>query len=231
MPRAAASSPLTWASAQATPGTFDLDQLNRVVLDHASVELEAAARRRRRTPLRQFLAKAMYPVAIAGILAPLFAVAAVAAPGEPAFEILGVYGGSLLGCAAVLYLYVPWAQSSYRPWDPTASTLSVLIAIAGAFALALIYRGAADLISPLLLAIPICALLLVAVATLLARYRIHSDEMPPRVNVAELSSEEMAILLRSRRQALTLLSDRGIVSGEDVEALDKSPLPPVGEGD
>lgn len=223
MPNPVAPMPVNWASTIPAMQTFKIDQLNRVVLDYAHIELEALARRNRRSPILRMLSPIMYWIAIAGVLAPFLSVAAIVGSDDPPVEIVGAFAGGLLGCASILYFYVPWSQSEYRQWDPTASALSVMIGIFSAVALALIFVGVADA-QPAILALPIGVLLAVVIGTLVARYRGYSTEMPPRINLQRLSSDEMTVLLKSRRQGLVRLRGRGIITHAEFETFDKSPL-------
>lgn len=224
MPKPVAPTPVNWASMIPAMQTFKIDQLNRVVLDYAYIELEALARRNRRPLVIRILSPVMYWIAMAGVLAPFLSVAAIVGSEDPTIEIVGAFAGGTLGCASVLYFYVPWSQSEYRQWDPTASALSVMIGIFSAIALALIFAGVPDADQPAILAVPIAVLLAVVIGTLVARYRGYSTEMPPRINARELSSDEMAILLKSRRQGLVRLRGRGIITHAEFETFDKSPL-------
>ncbi|GGU23007.1 hypothetical protein [Nocardioides albus] len=224
MPKPVAPTPVNWASMIPAMQTFKIDQLNRVVLDYGYIELEALARRNRRPPILRMLSPVMYWIAIAGVLAPFLSVAAILGSEDPMIEIVGAFAGGALGCASILYFYLPWSQSDYRQWDPTASTLSVLIGVFSAVALALIFAGVPDTDQPAILAAPIGVLFVVVIGTLVARYRRYSVEAPPRINVRELSSDEMAVLLKSRRQGLVRLRGRGIITHAEFETFDKSPL-------
>ncbi|MBC7278227.1 hypothetical protein [Nocardioides sp.] len=204
--------------------TFNIDQLNRVVIDYAYIELEALKRRNRRPSMLRMLSPIMYWIAIAGVLAPFLSVAAIVGSDDPTIELVGAFAGGALGCASILYFYVPWSQSEYRQWDPTASTLSVLTGVFSAVALALTFAGVPDADQPAILAAPVGVLLVVVIGTLVARYRGYSTEMPPRINVRDLSSDEMAVLLKSRRQGLVRLRGRGIITHAEFETFDEIPL-------
>jgi hypothetical protein len=73
-------------------------------------------------------------------------------------------------------------------------------------------------------------LLVFGIAVIVAEFQLYSREKPPTVDVNALTSEELDVLLALRRQALTTLRSRSIVSYDEFDALDRSPLTARADG-
>ncbi|MFJ9392511.1 hypothetical protein ACIRON_27080 [Nocardioides sp. NPDC101246] len=232
MPKAAAPRPAEWANRRDRHEPFDLDELNRVVLDHAYIDLEAA-RRRRGNPLMRIGAALMFWVAALGTAGPLFAAGVFVSGGgyrkfsedfSAGFEVQCIYIGSILGSVAVLYFLVPWLRASHRQWSGTLAAMSVAVAVTTLILLVLIYTSNADIYPRLPMVIPVWITFVLAIAAVIADYRLHSNVKPPEVAIDSLSDEDIEVLRASRRQALRIFRTQGLVGYGEFTDFDKSPL-------
>ncbi|OIJ25375.1 hypothetical protein [Nocardioides luteus] len=233
MPKAAAPSPSTWATVHGNFKKFDINELNRVVLDYAQVELEAAARKRQRSGLTKVGAGLIFWVALIGLCGPLIAAGVFLSGGgltkfsedfSAGVEVPFIYIGCALGAVSILYFLVPWLQESHRQWNRNLVGFSVILLISTVLLLVLILVSDPEAYPrfPLLLA-PVVLLVLEIVA-LVAAFRLYSKEKPPAVDVTTLSSDDLEVLLASRHRALTTLRARSIVSYDEFDELDRTPL-------
>lgn len=239
MPKAAAIDPGNWATVHSNFDRFDINELNRVVLDYAQIELESAERKRRRSGAANLAAKLMYWVALVGLAGPLFSVAIFASGGgarklsedfSPGFEVPCVYIGCALGFLALLYHFVPWVRSTHRQWDRSLFGFSVFVLVSTVLLLVLILMSDAAAYPRVPLVMAPLLLLAFGIALIVAEFRLYSREKPPAVDVNALTSDEVDVLLALRRQALTTLRSRSIVSYDEFDALDRSPLTASADG-
>lgn len=226
MPRAAAIQPNEWATTHPNFEGFDLGSLNRVVIDYAFIELTMAKRWHRRTGLGRACAVIGRIFTIIGLTAGV-ALAAFMLVGTDSEALLPVvWSGSALACVAVLGFFVPWALTPYRQWDRTLCGISVMMGVVALLSLgSALVRGVT--IAPLWsVVVPLVVLLLVAVGAIVADVRLRTTELPPAVDLNSLSPNEIEVLLKVRRRALTILRSRNIVSYADFRGFDESPLDP-----
>lgn len=233
MPKAAAPSPSTWATVHGNFEKFDINELNRVVLDYAQVELEAAARKRQRSGPTNLAAGAMFWLAIIGLGGPLFAVAVFVSGGgttkfsedfSAGFEVPCIYIGCALGLVSLLYFLVPWLQESHRQWNRSLIGFAVILLVSTVLLLVLIFGSDPEVYPRFPLVVAPIVLLVLEIAAIVAAFRLYSKEKPPAVDVNALTPEDLDVLLASRHRALTTLRARSIVSYDEFDALDRSPL-------
>lgn len=236
MPKSAAPSPTQWATMHPNFSGFSIDELNRVVLDYAQVELEAADRRERRSGIVRLIVKLLFVVAVVGLAGPLFA-AVVFIAGSNSGDIsddtsvmgfvICVYIGSGLGCISLLYRFIPWVRSSHRQWDRSLFGFSLIVLLPTmALLVGVIASDPALFNRSTFLVAPLITMLL-SVGVIVAEFRLYSREKPPAVDVSRLSEREMQMLLELRHKALMTLRSRSIVSYDDFDAYDNHPLVPV----
>ena len=239
MPKAAAIDPGNWATVHSNFDRFDINELNRVVLDYAQIELEAAERKRRRSGVANLAAKLMFWVAVIGLGGPLFSVAVFASGGgatklsedfSPGFEVPCIYIGCALGIISLLYRFVPWVQATHRQWDRSLFGFSAFVLVPTVLLLVLILMSDPAAYPRFPLVIAPLFLLVFGISVIVAEFRLYSREKPPAVDVNALTSDELDVLLASRRQALTTLRSRSIVSYDEFDALDRSPLTASADG-
>lgn len=239
MPKAAALRPVEWATTHSTWETFDIDELNRVVRDHAFIDLATADRQRSRPPLARIGAKAMYWIAAFGIIGPGAAIGLILSGGgrykfsedfSVEFETLSVQVASVLAIAALLYLFVPWVRTPYRQWDRSVVGVTVVLLLLTAGLLAVLYVNDDDEFRHWSVVGPQWVVVLMAIAVIVGVYRLHHDSMPPAVELDSLTPAEIQVLRESRREALVRLRSRRLISYAEFDALDQSPLGPAEEG-
>jgi hypothetical protein len=235
MPKAAAPSPSTWATVHGNFEKFDINELNRVVLDYAQVELEAAARKRQRSGLMKVGARLMFWVALIGLGGPLIAVGIFVSGGgvtkfsedfSAGVEVSFIYIGCALGVVALLYFLVPWLQESHRQWNRNLVGFSVILLVSTVLLLVLIFISDPEIYPRFPLLVAPLVLLALEIVVLVAAFRLYSKEKPPAVDVRSLTSVDLDVLLASRRRALTTLRARSIVSYDEFDELDRTPLVP-----
>lgn len=236
MPRAAAPSPSTWATVHGNFEKFDINELNRVVLDYAQVELEAAARKRRRSGLMNVGAGLMFWVALIGLCGPLIAVGIFVSGGgmttfsedfSAGVEVPFIYIGCALGAVSLLYFLVPWLQESHRQWNRNLVGFSVILLVSTVLLLVLIFLSDPGAYPRFPLLVAPLVLLVLEVVAIVAALRLYSKEKPPAVDVRTLTSDDLDVLLASRHRALTTLRARSIVSYDEFDELDRTPLVPT----
>ncbi|MFG3341284.1 hypothetical protein [Glycomyces sp. NPDC048151] len=224
MPKAAAIQPNEWATVHDNFEPFDMDALNRVVLDYAHIELANAKRWHRRSALGRAVAATGYCLKVLGLMAAvslaLFLLTGV--DGEALIPL--VYGTAALSCAGVLAFLVPWLLTPYRQWDRTLSGISVMVAVAALLALGAACFRTFEAAPAWALALPCLVVLLVAAGALVADVRLSTAEKPPPVDLASLSPQEIEVLLAVRHRALRILRSRNVVSYKDFHGFDASPL-------
>lgn len=233
MPKAAAPSPSTWATVHGNFKKFDINELNRVVLDYAQVELEAAARRRRRSGLTNIGARLMFWVALIGLGGPLFAVAIFISGGgatklsedfSAGVEVPCIYIGCALGAVSLLYFLIPWLQESHRQWNRNLVGFSVILLVSTVLLLVLIFISDPEVYPRFPLLVAPLVLLALEIVAIVAALRLYSKEKPPAVDVSTLTSDDLEVLLAARHRALTTLRARSIVSYDEFDELDRTPL-------
>lgn len=233
MPKAAAPSPGNWATVYPNFTGFDIDDLNRVVLDYAPIELEAAARVARRPVWIRLVSKVMPWVAILGLGGPLIALVAGFAgtsarrsSGDysPGFEIPYIYIGCVWGAVSVLYIFGRWVQSRYRQWDRSLFGFTMLMLVPTVLLLGLLHLSETAASPRALALIAPWVLLGLLVGVICAEFRLYSKEKPPAVDPDDLSAEELDVLLKMRRLALTTLRGRSVISYQECDEFDRSPL-------
>ncbi|MBC7277341.1 hypothetical protein [Nocardioides sp.] len=232
MPKAAAPRPAEWANRRDRHKPFDLGELNRVVRDHAYIDLEAA-RRRRGNPLMRVGAALMFWVAALGTCGPLFAAGVFVSGGgyrkfsedfSAGFEVQCIYIGSILASVAVLYFLLPWLRSSHRQWSGTLVAMSAAVAVTTVILLFLIYTSSAEIYPRIPMVIPVWITLALSITAIVADYRLHTTAKPPEVAMEDLSDDDIEVLRASRRQALRIFRTQGLVGYGEFTDLDKSPL-------
>lgn len=233
MPKSAAPSPAQWATTHPNFSGFSIDELNRVVLDYAQIELEAAERRSRRPVLVRLIVKLLFFVAVIGLAGPLFAAIVFIAgsnsgdmSNDPTVVgfVVCVYVGCGLGCISLLYRFIPWVRSSHRQWDRSLFGFSVIVLVPTvALLVAVAVSDPAVFNRPIFLVAPLITLLL-SVGVIVAEFRLYSQQKPPAVDVSGLSEREIQVLLDLRHKALETLRSRSIVSYEDFDDFDHHPL-------
>lgn len=232
MPKAAAPKPAEWANRRDRHKPFDIDELNRVVRDHAYVDL-VMARQRRGSLLTRIGAPLMFWVAAIGTCGPLFAAAVFVSGGgyrklsedfSAGFEVQCIYVGSVLGSVAVLYFLLPWLRSAHRQWSGTLAAMSIAVAVTTAILLVVIYTSSVEVYPRLPMAVPVWFTLALSIVAVVADYRLHSKSKPPEVDVENLSDEDIEVLRASRRQALRVFRTQGLVGYGEFEDLDARPL-------
>jgi hypothetical protein len=233
MPKAAAPNPSTWATVHGNFKKFDINELNRVVLDYAQIELEAAARKRERSGLMKVGAGLMFWVALIGLCGPLIAVGVFISGGgltkfsedfSAGVEVPFIYVGCALGAVSILYFLVPWLQESHRQWNRNLVGFSVILLVSTVLLLVLILMSDPEAYPRFPLLVAPVVLLALEIVALVAAFRLYSKEKPPAVDVTTLSSDDLEVLLASRHRALTTLRARSIVSYDEFDELDRTPL-------
>lgn len=226
MPKAAAPSPGEWATVHDNFKSFDIDELNRVVRDYAFIELHAAARRQRWPLVVRVGASVPRWIGVLSIGGPLVSIGVFAGGGSEAysqsFMIAWACIGSAIGCLAVLHFFVPWIMSRHRQWPRTMVGVSMLVAVQVAIVLVLIYR--ADVSPRWPIAVPVWLCLALSIGAIVSAFRYYSRTKPPAVDIDTLTADEIEVLKKSRRLALTTLRSRNIVAYKDFDEFDKAPL-------
>lgn len=233
MPKAAAPDPRAWAATYTRLGDVDISELNQIVRDYAYIELQVSGRKARRSFIGKFAAVVMHVLAIAGICGPGVAAGIFASGGgarklsedfSPGLEVPVIYLGSVLGCVAILYFFVPWIRTSHRQWDRGVLGVGVFLAVSAVVLLALIYASDPDVYPRLPLTAPVWLLLVMAIGSIAALFRFKYDTKPPVVDIDKLTAEETALLMECRRKALVSLRSRSKVSYADFDAYNSAPL-------
>jgi hypothetical protein len=230
MPKPSAPSPMDWAAVQMAGTGFDINELNRVVRDYAYIELELAARDRRRTPAQRLISKLMTWVAIVGLIVLGVAVAALVGGRASGGVIAFLYVACILGAFSVLYFYLQWRAMPYRQADRTVSAFGIMATIFAVGLIIAILTANMDNSLWWLMMIPAVALVAVSVGTIVGHHRFRSETKPPAVDLDQLSPENEQVLLESRHRALLRLRARRVVSYPDFEAYDQAPLQSVRNG-
>lgn len=231
MPKAAAIQPLEWATIHSGMGTFDIGELNRVVIDYGYIELQAAKRWTRRTALGRFCNGLLQCFKVIGLMAAvlLATITMTGTDDEVLFPI--VYASAGLSCVAMLGWYVPWALTPYRQWDRTLSGIAVMMIVAASVSTVSLFAWDLETGPVWLLAGPCVALLLVSVWALVGAHRFRNREKPPAIDPATLTPEEMDVLFALRRRTLKVLRGRNVVAYKDFNGFDRSPLVPTATSD
>ncbi|SDE15850.1 hypothetical protein [Glycomyces harbinensis] len=230
MPKAAAIQPLEWATIHPGFGTFDIGELNRVVLDYAYIELHMASRWTRRSALGRVFGGLLYSVVIIGLMAAVTLGLCLVTGVDGVALVPIVYVGTAFGCAVVAGLYVPWALTPYRQWDRTLCGISVMIAVIAVVSIGSIFARDFEAAPRWLLAAPCAVMLIVAIGAIVGDYRFRTTVKPPAVDVKALSPEEVDVLLAVRRRVLKSLRAKSIVSYSDFKVFDAAPLDSTGTG-
>lgn len=224
MPKAAAIQPMEWATIHPGLGTFDIGELNRVVLDYAYIELHMANRWSRRSTLGRVWAAMLYCIITIGLIAAVLMGLCLITGVDGVALMPIVYAGSGLGCAVVAGFFVPWALTPYRQWDRTLCGISVMMAVVAVVSIGSIYVRSFEAAPRWLLAAPCALLLIAAIGAVVGDFRFRTTEKPPTVDLRTLSAKEVDVLLAARRQALKRLRSRSIVAYSDFEKFDNTPL-------
>jgi hypothetical protein len=224
MPKAAAIPPLEWATVHPGLGTFDIGELNRVVLDYGRIELETAKRWTRRSALGRACAAIMACLKVIGLLAAVLLGISLAAGVDGEGLVPLVYACSGLGCLAVVGFYVPWALTPYRQWDRSLCGISAMFAVVAAVSIGSVLVRDFEAAPRWLLVTPCAVLLVMAIGAIVGDFRFRTTVKPPPVDLAALSPEEIEILFSARRKALRQLRARSVVSYLDFDELDRTPL-------
>lgn len=230
MPKAAAIQPNEWATIHPNFEGFDIGRLNRVVTDYAFVELAMAKRWHRRTGLGRACAVIGRIFTILGLMAGIALATFVLAGTDSEALLPVVWAGSALACVAVLGFFVPWALTPYRQWDRTLCGISVMMGVVALLSLGSVLVRGVTIVPLWSVLVPLAVLLLVAAGAIVADVRLRTTGKPPAVDLASLSPNEIEVLLKVRRRALTILRSRNIVAYADFRQFDESPLdtPPSG---
>lgn len=233
MPKPAAPEPRAWAATYTRLGEVDISELNQIVRDYAYIELQVADRKARRSPIGKVAARAMHVLAILGICGPLIAAGIFFSGGgtrklsedfSAGFEIPFIYFGSVLGCVAILYFFVPWIRTSHRQWDRGVLGVGVFLAGSAAALLCLIYLSDSEVYPRWPLVVPVWLLLVLAIGSIVGLFMFKYDTKPPAVDLDQLTPEETAALMECRRKALVSLRSRSKVSYADFDAFNGAPL-------
>lgn len=233
MPKSAAPSPAQWATVHPNFSGFSIDELNRVVLDYAPIELEAAGRRDRQPTLVRLIVKLLFVVAVVGLAGPLFAAVVFIAgsnSGEMAdnASVVGyaicVYIGCGMGCISLLYRFIPWVRSVHRQWDRSLFGFSVIVLVPTVALLVGIAISDPAIFKWSIFLVPPLVTLLIGVGVIVAEFRLYSRQKPPAVDASRLSEREIEVLLDLRHKALKTLRSRSIVSYDDFDDYDNHPL-------
>lgn len=233
MPKAAAPDPRAWAATYTRLGEVDISELNQVVLDYAYIELQVSGRKARRSAIGRIAARMMHVLAIVGICGPGIAAGIFASGGgarklsedfSPGFEVPCIYLGSVLGCVAILYFFVPWIRTSHRQWDRGVLGVGVFLTGSAVVLLALIYASDSGVYPRWPLTLPVWVLLLMALGSVVALFMFKYDTKPPAVDFDNLTAEETELLLECRRKALVSLRSRSKVSYSDFDTYNSAPL-------
>jgi hypothetical protein len=228
VPKAAAPEPGEWAVARDSLTGFDLDELNQVVRDHAFITLHEAARRKRWPLVVRAGAKVLFGIGILAIGGPLLSVFAFMGAGSQDYSqsylIVWACVGSALGCLAVLIFFVPWLMQPHRQWPRTMVAVSVMVAVPTVVLLVLSYTVVPEAHPRWPMVVPVWLCLALSIAAVFGGFRYYSRTKPPAVDLDTLSEEEIEVLRKSRRRALTTLRSRSVVSYQDFREFDEAPL-------
>lgn len=233
MPKPAAPDPRAWAATYTRLGEVDISELNQIVRDYAYIELQVSGKKARRSLVGKIAAAAMHVLAIVGICGPLIAAGIFVSGGgtrklsedfSPGFEIPCIYLGSVLGCVAILYFFVPWIRTSHRQWDRGVLGVGVFLAGSAVALLVLIYLSDSDVYPRWLVVGPVWLLLVMAIGSIVGLFVFKYDTKPPVVDLDQLTQEETAALVECRRKALVSLRSRSKVSYADFDAYNNAPL-------
>lgn len=233
MPKAAAIKPIDWAQIHDLNEPFAISDLNKVVMDYARIDLDSAARLARFPLLIRVVVRALYWIAVVGIIGPLVSAAIMVSGGgfrgfdkdfSPGVEIPFIYVGSIVGAFSMVYLFLGWVASRYRQWDRTLCAMAVFVGVGVLAVLVLVY-GSSPVIYPRLpLTLPVWFALVCTLGTIVGLLFLHTDSKPPSVDAGSLSAAEIDVLMKRRHEALIRLRSRGIVDRDDFAALDAEPL-------
>lgn len=147
---------------------------------------------------------------------------------ERSFSASGAYPVSALcfayGLAVLGYFYWVWREDHVR--NSAATTFSWNYLVSAVLTLPLAYSHADSVSDGIWLYVaPIWALLVAAVATLVYQYRSpRGVRVGPRLRLDFVAEEDRTMLLGVRREALQVLSDRGLLEGGSVDELSARPL-------
>jgi hypothetical protein len=233
MLKAAAPDPRAWAATYTGLGKVDISEVNQVVRDYAYIELQASARKARRSIVGRIAARVMHVLAIAGICGPGIAAGVFASGGRVpetsedlslGFELSCIYLGSILGCVAILDFLVPWLRTSHRQWDRGILGVGVFLAGSAVVLLALIYSTDSGPYPRWMLIVPVWFLLVMALGSIVALFIFKYDSKPPAVDLDNLTAEETEVLMECRRKALVSLRSRSKVSYSDVDEYSSAAL-------
>jgi hypothetical protein len=233
MPKPAAPDPRAWAATYTRLGDVEISELNQIVRDYAYIELQVSRRKASRSLIGKVAAGAMHVLAIVGICGPLIAAGIFVSGGgtrklsedfSPGFEIPCIYLGSVLGCVAILYFFVPWIRTSHRQWDRGVLGVGVFLAGSAVVLIALLYMSDSDTYPRWPLVGPVWLLLVMAIGSIVGLFIFKYDTKPPLVNLDELTPEETAALVECRRKALVSLRSRSKVSYADFDSYNSAPL-------
>lgn len=226
MPKAAAIQPSEWATIHPGLGSFDIGELNRVVIDYAHIELALAKRWSRRTALGRVCAGLNQCLKVIGLMAMVLLAVVLLAGVDGEALVPVVYAGGFTACAGIVAFFVPWLLTPYRQWDRTLCGISVMAAVAAVASITAIAVRDFEAGPPWLLAVPCVLLLLVSIGAIIADYRLRTTGKPPAVDLATLSQAEIEVLLALRHKTLKHLRARSVVSYQDFAGFDAAPLDP-----
>lgn len=225
MPKAAAIQPNEWATIQDNFTPFEIEALNRVVLDYAHVELSLARRWYRRTALGKTVAALGFTFTVISLCAAVALGIVMLTGGIDNEALLPVsWAGAGLSACAVLGFFVPWALTPYRQWDRTLNGIAVMVIVIATLSLgaALVRRWEA--VSNAALAVPFFLLMAFAVGVIVVHVRLRATEKPPAVDVASLTPSDIEVLRKVRQRALKILRHRNVVAHKDFNRYDNAPF-------
>lgn len=233
MPKAAAPDPRAWAASTTRLGEVDISELNQIVRDYAYIELQVSGRMARRPLIARIVVRLIHVLAVVGICGPLIAAGIFASGGgarklsedfSPGFEIPCIYVGSVLGCVAILYFFVPWIRTSHRQWDRGVLGVGMFLGGSAVILLVLIYLSDTEVYPRWPLVVPVWLLLLMAIGSIVALFKFRYDTKPPSVDLDKLTPEETELLIECRRKALVSLRSRSKIAYADFDAYNNAPL-------
>jgi hypothetical protein len=175
----------------------------------------------------------MFWVAALGLCGPLFAVGIFVSGGgyrkfsedfSAGFEVQCIYVGSILGCIAVLYFLLPWLRTPYRQWSRALFAAAIAVAVTTVILLGVIYTSSSEIYPRWPMVVPVWLALALSVGALVTEFRSYSKTKPPAVDVDGLSTEDLEVLRKSRREGLKSLRSRGVIPYVGFRDLDESPL-------
>ncbi|MEV3936811.1 hypothetical protein AB0K52_12645 [Glycomyces sp. NPDC049804] len=225
MPKAAAIQPNEWATTHDNFSPFEIEALNRVVLDYAHVELALANRWYRRSALGRAVAGLGFAFTIFSLCAAV-SLGIVMLTGAIDNEALlpVAWAGTGLSACAVLGLLVPWLLTPYRQWDRTMHGITVMIIVIATLSLGAALFRTWEFASNAVLAVPFLLLTAFAVGVIVVHVRLRVTEKPPAVEAASLSPRDIEVLRKVRQRALKILRSRNVVAYKDFRGFDAAPF-------